>query len=362
MANIIAISTAVPEWKHAQEDILHFMQDSYQLNDIEKRKLKFLYHQSGINYRHSVIKDYAGMPREVNSFIPLIHSDAYPDIDKRMQLYNQHALPLSIDAITKCFTDTITAANITHLITVSCTGMSAPGLDLALVNALSLSPTINRTSINFMGCYAAIHALKQADYICKSNTEANVLIVCAELCTLHFQKESTPDNITSSLLFADGAAAVVVSNKKASKYIALDTFFSKIAFRGNDSMAWHISKDGFLMTLSNYVPQVIEEDINELLSEALSLENLSKENIQHWCIHPGGKKILEAFSKSTGIDGGALKHSYNVLAGYGNMSSPTVLFVLNEILTVANQNEKVFGCAFGPGLTIETFVATVYSA
>lgn len=361
MANIISISTAVPAWKHAQEDILAFMQASYQLDDTEKRKLKFLYHQSGIQYRHSVIKDYGTSEQGENSFIPANHLAAYPDIDKRMQLYNQHALPLSLDAATQCFTEQVTPAAITHLITVSCTGMSAPGLDLAIVNALALSPTINRTSINFMGCYAAIHALKQADYICKADTNATVLIVCTELCTLHFQKSSTPNNITSSLLFADGAAAVIVSNLQTAKYISLDAFFSKVAFRGNDSMAWHISKDGFLMTLSSYVPQVIEEDIDQLLLEALSKNNLSKKDIQHWCVHPGGKKILEAFTKSTGIENEALKHAYAILKGYGNMSSPTVLFVLKEIWEVAHNNEKIFGCAFGPGLTIETFIATAYT-
>lgn len=362
MANIISIATAVPEWKHSQEDILSFMQASYQLNDIEKRKLKFLYHQSGIHYRHSVIKDYGQQIRDENSFIPLNNTDTYPTIDKRMQLYNQHALPLSMDAAAQCFTEQIKPTDITHLITVSCTGMSAPGLDLALVNALALPPTINRTSINFMGCYAAIHALKQADYICKAAAEANVLIVCTELCTLHFQKESTPDNITSSLLFADGAAAVIVSNQKSTKYILLNDFYSKLVFRGNDSMAWHISKDGFLMTLSSYVPQVIEEDIDELLSEALSKKDLTKNAIQHWCIHPGGKKILEAFSKSTGIDNEALKHAYHILSNYGNMSSPTVLFVLKEIWQVTGNDKKIFGCAFGPGLTIETFIATAYTS
>jgi predicted naringenin-chalcone synthase len=124
-------------------------------------------------------------------------------------------------------------------------------------------------------------------------------------------------------------------------------------------MAWNISKDGFLMKLTNYVPQIIEEDIALLVKNSLSKSNLSINNIQHWCIHPGGRKILEAFEKSIQLSKSDLMYAYNILLNYGNMSSPTVLFVLQQIMTNAQKNDHIFGCAFGPGLTIETFTASV---
>ena len=147
-----------------------------------------------------------------------------------MQWYQQHAAQLSLQAITKCV-ENFTGNNITHLITVSCTGMSAPGLDLELLELLQLPATTFRTSVNFMGCYAAIHALKMADAFCKADKNANVLIVCTELCTLHFQKEHTIDNMTSSMLFSDGAAAVLVSGNDEQKGLTIDHFYSTVAVK-----------------------------------------------------------------------------------------------------------------------------------
>ncbi|MFL5773754.1 MAG: type III polyketide synthase, partial [Flavisolibacter sp.] len=140
---------------------------------------------------------------------------------------------------------------ITHLITVSCTGMSAPGLDLQVMELLDLEKNIFRTSINFMGCYAAIHALKIADLICKASPDAQVIVVCTELCTLHFQREATMDNITSSLLFGDGsAAALITHDNHPEDGLILDDFHSEIISKGKRDMAWELSSSGFLMTLS----------------------------------------------------------------------------------------------------------------
>ncbi|MBI3883662.1 MAG: type III polyketide synthase, partial [Sphingobacteriales bacterium] len=204
----------------------------------------------------------------------------------------------------------------------------------------------------------AIHALKLANAFCKADVTANVLIVCTELCTLHFQNDYTVDNITSSMLFADGAAAVLVSGNDELEGATIDTFYSMVALKGRQDMAWDLSSKGFLMTLSSYIADLIEEDFNELTNNALVAAQLKKEDITHWCIHPGGKKILESVHSSLGFTNGQLKHSYDVLKDYGNMSSPTVLFVLESILASLNKKEsnKIFGAAFGPGLTMETFI------
>ncbi|RZM09899.1 MAG: type III polyketide synthase, partial [Pedobacter sp.] len=212
--------------------------------------------------------------------------------------------------------------------------------------------------INFMGCYAAIHAMKIANAYCNADPSANVLIVCTELCTLHFQNELTVDNMTSSMLFADGAAAVLMTGTKNAYGLQVDNFYSSISTKGLKEMAWELSSKGFLMTLSGYVADLIEEDFAELVNNALSAASINKSAITHWCIHPGGKRILQSVHKSLQFTNGQLDNCYHVLRNYGNMSSPTVLFVLKEIMQQLNDAEpvKIFGAAFGPGLTMETFI------
>ncbi|MEO6456062.1 MAG: type III polyketide synthase [Ginsengibacter sp.] len=361
MSKIVSISTAVPQYRHEQKNILAFMQNVYAMNEADKRKLKFLYHQSTINTRYSVLADY-GLQAGQWTFYPATENlEPFPDLELRMKWYNKTAPQLSQNAIEKCIDGKITKEEITHLITVSCTGMSAPGLDLQVMEALGLQKNIFRTSVNFMGCYAAIHALKLADALCNENKNAKILIVCTELCTLHFQKENTADNITSSLLFGDGAAAVLVTNDDYKlNGLHIKNFYSEVSFKGKKDMSWELSSSGFLMKLTGYVADLIEEDFNGLVENALQYSSLNKTDISHWCIHPGGKKILTSIQKSIAVTEEALRQSYNVLKNYGNMSSPTILFVLKEIMDELKNKSmpktNIFGAAFGPGLTMETFI------
>lgn len=337
------------------------MQNVYAMNDIDKRKLKFLYHQSGIETRYSVIPDYGLQANEWVFYPASENLEPFPNIDLRMEWFNKTAPQLSVNAIEKCIAGKIIKKEITHLITVTCTGMSAPGLDLQIMEAMDLPKNIYKTSVNFMGCYAAIHALKQADMICRNDRAANVILVCTELCTLHFQKENVTDNIASGLLFGDGSAAVLVTHDEGElRGVKIKDFYSEVAPKGKKDMSWQLSSTGFRMTLSGYIPDLIEEDFNSLAENALQHACCNKSNVTHWCVHPGGKKILSAIEKSIEIPPEALQHSYNVLKDYGNMSSPTVLFVLKEIMdeiTVSgNKKATIFGAAFGPGLTLETFI------
>jgi alkylresorcinol/alkylpyrone synthase len=360
LAKIVSIATAVPKYKHHQLDILQFMKTVYKQNDDENRKLQFLYKTAGIQNRYSILGDY-GKPTNEWTFFSTNNTD-FPSLEKRMKLYNEWAAPLCVSAINECIQNKIDNQQITHLITVSCTGMSAPGLDLQIAELMNLPKNINRTSINFMGCYAAIHALKMAEGILAANATANVVIVCVEFCTIHFQKEYTADTITASLLFGDGCAAVLVQNNSSNHNgLVLQHFYSEIALKGKNDMAWELSSTGFLMTLSSYVSNLIEEDFEQLLTNALKNAHLTKKEITHWCIHPGGKKILQAVEKSIALQKIDLQHSYNVLNDYGNMSSPTILFVLKkqlDELQATNTNATLFAAAFGPGITMETFIAT----
>ncbi|HEX4849778.1 MAG TPA: type III polyketide synthase [Puia sp.] len=361
MSKIISIGTAVPAFRHAQEDIQNFMSRIYAFTETDRRKLKFLYHHSGIETRYSIIPDYS-KPLGDWKFYP--HSEnlePFPSLEQRMLWYNKFAAPLSMDAVRRCITNKTSPSAITHLITVSCTGMSAPGLDLQVMELMDLPKNIFRTSINFMGCYAAIHALKLADAICYKDKQARVLIICTELSTLHFQKDATMNNIASSLLFSDGSAAVLVtSDEQPGRGMTLNEFYSEILPKGKNDMVWELSSTGFSMTLSNYIPDLIEEDFEELVTKALQKSGLEQDEIDFWCIHPGGKRILEAIHKSLHFDNGHLEESFDILKHYGNMSSPTILFVLEKILSRIHRAEKkrIFGAAFGPGLTMETFIAT----
>ena len=360
MSKIISIGTAVPAFRHDQKDILEFMQRIYSFTKEDQRKLRFVYHQSRISSRYSVISDYS-KPIQDWKFYPKTEGiDPFPSLEQRMVLYEKHAAPLSVDAIRKCLGNKFSSKEITHLITVSCTGMSAPGLDLQVVDILGLPKNIFRTSINFMGCYAALHGIKLADLICKTDSQARVLVVCTEICTIHFQKEPTLDNISSSLLFADGsAAALVSSDSHPTKGIHLTDFYSEVLPKGKKDMAWELSSTGFQMTLSNYVPELIEEDFLGLTENLLKRNGLNAVDITHWCIHPGGKKILESIHKSLQFTNGQLDDCYSILNEFGNMSSPTILFVLEKIMHRLDYKDKniIYGAAFGPGLTMETFLA-----
>ena len=252
---------------------------------------------------------------------------------------------------------------ITHVIIVCCTGMYAPGLDIDLVKKLQLPTTVLRTSINFMGCYAAFNAFKIADAFCKVDEEAKVLIVCTELCSLHFQKTPSEDNLICNALFGDGAAAVLVEgNTNASLRLKPENFCSDLAFEGEGDMAWAIGDLGFEMKLSSYVPSIIKGGILKLTKNLLDKISKNVSDIRFFAIHPGGRKILESIEEELGINRCQNEPAYHVLKNYGNMSSPTILFVLQEIirkLTPGDHGEHILGFAFGPGLTLESMILKI---
>lgn len=334
------------------------MKRVYQLDDRAGDRISRVYSNSMIDNRYSIIPDFSLPEKEWRYFTPSPNMEPFPGLEVRMKWYMEAAPGLAAVAIQNSFTSSFTAKTITHLITVSCTGMSAPGIDIELVKRLGLAGNCHRTSVNFMGCYAAIHGLKIADAICRADNQAVVMVVCAELCTIHFQKEPTPDNIASSLLFSDGAAAVLVvpdSNPAAGNTI--QSFYSELAMEGEEDMSWNLSEHGFLMHLSSYIPRLIENHIDQLLQHAIDHSGICRERISQWAIHPGGKKILEAAAKALALDTNALAYSYEILKQYGNMSSASILFVLKKMLGANNNSDQsIFAAAFGPGITIETML------
>jgi len=359
---IAAIETSVPEYSHSQKEFSEFYSNST-TDEENKRKIKIISSKTGIENRYSVLKDYSLSPEEFEFYSKDVSLLPEPTLTKRMDIFKEEAIKLSLKAVYKIPRFEKVKSSITHLITVTCTGLFAPGLDIQLVNELQLSPSINRSSINFMGCNAAILALKQADAICNGNANAMVLIVCTELCSIHFQKDYTDDYIISNQLFGDGCAAVLVTADPIEialeVLIKINDFHSLLVHKGYNDMAWQLSETGFKMNLTSYVSDLINGNIKSMLNEV----NVQTEAIDLWAIHPGGKKIIDGFCDALELDRNKLAASYDVLRKYGNMSSPTVLFVLKQVLESNQHIQKgrsIFTAAFGPGLSIET-VTLVYA-
>ncbi|MHA4739308.1 UbiA family prenyltransferase [Dyadobacter sp. MSC1_007] len=355
LSYLSSIETAVPEYGYAQETLTDFYLRS--TDDLTtRRKIRIVAGKTGIEKRYSVIGDFDKKPEAFEFFNKNATLLPEPGLTQRMQLYQKHATALSRKAVEKIADFEHIKKSITHLITVTCTGMFAPGLDVELMRELDLDPTIERSAVNFMGCNAAILALKNADAICRSNDGAKVLVVCTELCSIHFQKRYNDDYLLSNMLFGDGAAALLVSSKPDDGYlhaVKIDGFNSMILHNGYSDMAWQLSETGFIMNLSSYVPDLIRENIKPMLNAV----GLKAGDYRHWAVHPGGKRIVDDFAAALELDKCLLAPTYNVLKNYGNMSSPTVLFVLKEVLEKAKPEEKrdrIFTAAFGPGLSIET--------
>lgn len=345
MASITNIQTIKAPFKHKQGDIIDFMQQRYQFDAIELRKVKWVYRKSGIETRFSVLPDFTTNKEPI-----LFKSgDAEVGISKRLQVYNKEAFELSKSLLKKAGD----LKDITHLITVSCTGITAPGLELKLMQWLQLN--VSQRAINFMGCYAAIHAIKQAQEIAALQPKAKVLVVDIELCTLHFQYNTKPDLVNSAMIFGDGAASWIIEANSEQGMEVLGSF-NKVLHNENDKMAWYPSETGFLMQLSSYIPDIIGDNIKSLINAALSFYKVKNINEVSLCVHPGGLRILDKIAESLNFEKSKMESSYEILSEYGNMSSPTVVYVLQRMLEKKRilKGDKVLMIAFGPGLSIET--------
>jgi len=364
MSYITAIGTANPVHRFNQTVIADFMLRAMKLNNGDARRLKTIFRSSGIEYRYSVLEDY-GRTRDFTFYPDTSDLEPFPGTEKRLQVFRDNALGLSIASFNNMRQTypEVHPEDITHVIVVCCTGMYAPGLDIDLVNNLGLSSTVQRTAINFMGCHASFNALKIADALCRSNAEARVLIVCTELCSLHFQRTANDDNLLANALFGDGSASVVVEARTRSRLkLRLEEFHSDLASEGFSDMAWTIGDAGFEMRLSAYVPDLIKKGIAGLANSLLEKISANLSDIRYFAIHPGGKKILNVIEEELKIDKSRNRAAYHILRNYGNMSSPTVLFVLKEIINNLNgtdEGERILSFAFGPGLTLESMVLRI---
>ncbi|MCS5720552.1 type III polyketide synthase [Herbiconiux sp. CPCC 203407] len=365
--SVRTIRTAVPATVIRQQQVRDLFAAQPGLGRLGERLVATSFDASGIDTRHTVVSDFEEGGH--GAFIDAERTLLTPGTAARNGLYTVEAAELAVRAAREALDDGsgFGAADVTHVITVSCTGFFSPGPDYVLVRRLGLDPGVQRFHVGFMGCYAAFPALKMAKAFCEADPSAVVLVVSVELCTLHVRSSSDPDQIVASSVFADGAAAALVTAREPADAAAgpravldLDSFSTTLTPVGEDAMAWTIGDHGFEMVLSSYVPKIIDEHITGALQPLLA--GTSSTAVERWAVHPGGRSILDRVQTKLGLSDEQLAPSRDVLRRYGNMSSATILFVLERILADAAApvagGERVCAMAFGPGLTVETGLFT----
>ncbi len=317
--------------------------------------LEKIYASSGITKRHSVLADYTkDSPADFEFYPPNWALEPFPTTATRMKVYEEWSVDLAEAACRKALRESgAKPAEITHLIFTTCTGLFAPGPDILLIGRLGLGSQVHRAVLGFMGCYAGFSGLRMAGQILGAETEAVVLQVCVELCSLHFQKRALPDFIVANSLFADGAAAAVYARPGRFKVGLADLVatHSRVENDSLEHMSWRIGPSGFEMRLDREVPARLKSAASGFVGELFDRAGL-KCGGSAWAIHPGGRKIVEEVQSSLGLTDSQVRSSFEVLSSCGNMSSGTIFFVLDKELRRASQG-TVAALGFGPGLTME---------
>lgn len=355
---ILGIGTAAPARSIAQIDAATLA--SRFIPPAETRALAGLYRQTRIRSRGSVLLDDPGGAPFAQSFYPAPGegSGDGPSTRARMARYASDAATLAIPAAAGALRAAgVTGAEVTHLVTCSCTGFESPGVDLDLVDALSLPLSVARTHVGFMGCHGAFNALRVAEAFVAARPDSVPLVVCVELCSLHFRYGGQADAIVSNAIFADGAAALVGGSASRARSDRpapwrISRAWSGILPDSRDAMAWSIGDHGFEMRLAASVPATIRERLPAALAAGLDDAGLVPAAIDAWAVHPGGPRVLSAVEEALGLDAPALADSRGVLEEHGNMSSATILFILERLLRGPSRGPCV-AMAFGPGLTAE---------
>jgi len=377
---LTGIGTAVPEYRANSAASAKFATKISCVSAADSRKIRALYRRTGVEHRGSVLLESSAESDIANSFyMPAADVDDFgPGTKLRNDRYGIEAPILASNAAARALKASgLMSEEITHLITVSCTGFTAPGIDIALIDELELPPTTQRIQVGFMGCHAAINGLRAANGIVAADSKAKVLMCCVELCSLHYQYGMVSDHLVSNALFADGAAAVVLEsafltphpacdedageareNDSSTKQLKAGSIHATGSFLipdSRDAMTWSIGDNGYQMTLSARVPDLIQEHLADYLDDFLSENGESIDSIGGWAVHPGGSRILHAVERALALEEPALATSRSVLSDHGNMSSATMLFILGRFVAM-NQPKPWLMLGFGPGLEIEVAI------
>jgi alpha-pyrone synthase len=349
---IIGIGTATPASALTQDQALQLNISRTSAGPRQARILERLYGRSGVRKRASVLEN----DGSVTEFYPEASPTQPhgPSVAERMERYAREAPVLATAAARRCLRAAgVDPDEVSQVVTVSCTGFSAPGVDTALIRSLELRPGVGRTAIGYMGCHGAINGLRVAGALAKAEPGSSVLLVAVELCSLHFHYGSDGDKLVANSLFADGAgAALLRAGDSDDGALRLQATGSTLIPDSEKEMGWLVGNHGFEMSLSTRVPGVLRDQLKGWLVNWLSSSSVALSDIGSWAVHPGGPRILDATQQALGLTDDAMRASREVLANHGNMSSPTVLFVLEEL----KRSDSRMPClllAFGPGLVIE---------
>jgi predicted naringenin-chalcone synthase len=357
---LLSIGTALPATVITQDEALRIARSLCCRTDEQATWLPTMYGQTGIRTRHlafsaALVRDVLDGTRHSGSvFLPTGRDDDRgPTTAQRMEHYADLAPPLALaacrDALQKA---DLPARRLTHLVTVSCTGFFAPGLDLTLIRALGLAPTVQRTHVGYMGCHGALNGLRVANAFAGADRSARVLLCAVELCSLHYHYGWNPQKMVANALFADGAAAAVGAPAGEETAWRVAATGSCLVPDSADAMTWTISDHGFEMTLSRRVPALIATHLRPWLEPWLATHGVALGEVGSWAVHPGGPRILAAVEEGLALPPNATAASREVFACCGNVSSPTVLFIL-ERLRRAQAPRPCVALGFGPGLMAE---------
>lgn len=368
-ARLVALATTVPQTVLQQNEVRDVFAAQPDLSRLAQRLIATSFNESGISTRHTVIDELtldrqSPDPHWFDRETTLLRS---PGTRERNELYTSAGGAMFVDVARKVLDARrdIRPDDVTHVITVSCTGFFAPGPDYLIARELGLPAGVQRYHLGFMGCYAAMPALRMAAQLCEADASAVVLVAVVELCTLHVRSSNEPDLIIASSLFADGAAAAIVTARSdvaaapGARELSLDAFDTRVTPTGEDAMAWTIGDEGFTMILSSYVPHIIGDNIDGAVTPLLDQAALSRQGVDWWAVHPGGRSIVDRIEERLELRPEQIAPSRETLRDFGNMSSVTVLFVLQRVLERADRGDRVFALAFGPGLTVESGLMTV---
>jgi predicted naringenin-chalcone synthase len=362
---ILSIGTAVPHYQVQQAAVGEWMTDAFGRQAIPARLLNRLYTQSGIETRHTCLPDTLRPPQE-SRFAPGQELANVATTAERMEIYERVSVEIGTAAARQALatlpeTDNRsqedTTASITHLLVVSCTGFFAPGLDQVIARQLGLPPRVERTLIGFMGCAAAFNALRLARQIVQARPAARVLIVCVELGSLHIQPGDTPVDMVGAAIFSDGAGACVVGQAEPGQRncFSIEQMYTELTPEAEASMIWRIGNHGYTLYLSRDTPTQLAEIAPRALRHLFEQQ---PPDLTFWAIHPGGRAILDRMEEIFALAPEQIAPSREVLRCYGNMSSPTILFVLQEHRRRLQQFATGsvldgMAMAFGPGLVTE---------
>lgn len=352
------IGTASPPNAISQEQAAEMASRYGCSTDEQVRQLKALHRLTRVRTRHSVVLDAGtGGGGARQSFFPPMRDagDRGPTTAERMARYERDAPALATAAARSALADAgRDPREVTHVVSVSCTGFAAPGFDLGLVRQLGLPPTVARTHVGFMGCHAALNALRVARGFAETDPGACVLVCAVELCSLHYQYGWSGEWLVANAIFADGAAALVGGAERPAVADVWELACNGAALLEDSAelMSWRIGNHGFEMSLAARVPGVIERELRPWLDAWLAAQRLSVAEVATWAVHPGGPRILESVAQATGIGRSDYAVSQEVLSEFGNMSSPTILFIL-ERLRRRGAPRPCLALGFGPGLAAE---------